>query len=110
MAIRISEPSQDTEELLGQILLPMQGDPEIRVAFLCEAGSGAAILQRIRVMISRKRAKLERRGKKPKKFRLRSTIHTETHEGIRMDCVVVWKHVTDNHIVSEELEGILANG
>lgn len=110
MAIRITNPADDTEKLLEQVLLPMTQDPSVRVAFLCESGMGEAVLQRLRVMISRKRAKLLNRGKAPKKFRLRSTVHTETYEGKRFDCVVCWKQITDVHVMSEQLEGILAHG
>jgi hypothetical protein len=110
MAIRITTPAADTEKLLEQILLPMQEDPSVRVAFLCDSGMGEAVLQRLRVMISRKRAKLTMKGKSPKKFRLRSTVHTETHAGKRFDCVVCWKQITDVHVMSEQLEGILAHG
>jgi hypothetical protein len=110
MAIRIPDPSPKTEVLLGQILLAMHAEPETRVAFLCESGTGEDILQRLRVMISRKRATLTTAGRRPKKFRLRSTVHPETHSGIRYDCVIVWKQVTDIHVMTEQLEGILSCG
>lgn len=110
MAIRVPDPSPKTDVLLTQILQPMAHDPETRVAFLCESGTGEDVLQRLRVMISRIRARAETRGKKIRKFRLRSSVHSETHQGTRYDCVVVWKEISDVHVMSEQLEGILSCG
>lgn len=110
MAVRIANPPlNNTEQLLERILLVIMQD-ESRALFTCPAGEGEAILQRMRVMISRKRKELQAKGKRVRKFRLRSTIHIETHAGIRYDACVCWRQVSESNVMSEELEGILSNG
>ncbi len=107
MSIRIEDPNiGHTETLLLQVLSPIIKDNE-RVRFLCDAGTGADVLQRMRTMLSRKRRDAEARGKKPRRFKLRASIHPETHNGKRFDCVVCWKAVEPFHYLREELEDIL---
>lgn len=107
MTVRISEPNLwNTEALLAQVLVPLVKD-EDRVLFLCDPSTGKDVVQRLRVMISRKRDRLERRGKKARKFRLHSTIHQETHSGKRFDAVVLWKTVSEQNLMSQELEDLL---
>lgn len=109
-SVRIEEPALDkTEKLLEQVLLPIltQG---ARVRFLCLPSAGEPIVQRLRVMISRKRKEMERKGRKPKRFRLHSSVHPETHEGKRFDCVVLWKSVSEVHVMTQELEDMLSHG
>ena len=108
--VRIDNPAlTQTKMLLEQVLLPVVRD-EARVRFLCEPGSGEAVAQRLRVMLSRRRKELTRKGQKLRYFRLHSTIHPETHMGRRFDCVVMWKSVSETHIMTQELEDILRNG
>lgn len=110
MTVRIEEPNiYHTETLLGQVLAPLVRD-DSRVMFLCDPSTGKDIVQRLRVMISRKRKELGARGKKARRFRLHSSIHPETHGGKRFDCVVMWKSVNDIHRMSEDLEDMLSNG
>lgn len=110
MAVRIEEPNLwHTETLLSQVLAPIIKDNS-RVAFLCDAGTGLAIVQRLRTMVSRKRNSMERKGKRPKRFKLKATIHPETHNGKRFDCVVMWRHVEEFHMLREELEDIISHG
>jgi hypothetical protein len=108
--IRIDNPELgNTERLLTQILPPLIQE-EKRVRFLCDAGTGDAVAQRIRVMISRKRKALEARGGKPRRFRLHSSVHSETHEGKRFDCLILWHAINEMHIMTQELEDLLQNG
>lgn len=110
MAIRIDRPNlQDTEQLLVQIL-PHVVQSDSRVAFLCPAGDAKNMLARIRVMLSRKRKKLNARGRRAKIFTLRSTIHPETHQGIRYDCIVVWRQDSLFNSLSQDLEDLLQHG
>lgn len=107
MAIRIENPTlDDTTKLLEQVLLVIIRD-DSRALFLCPAGCGPVIMQRLRVMLSRQRKKVQARGKRTKHFRLRNTIHTETHNGIRHDACVVWREVSDVAWLKEELESML---
>jgi hypothetical protein len=108
MAVRITPPLDKTEAMLTDILtVIMSGD---RAAFIVPSGAGELILARIRTMISRKRRRLKSMGKKVKYFTLQASIHPETHDGKRMDCIIVWRQVTVTHSMSEQLEDLLANG
>lgn len=110
MAVRLKDPPlEDTKRLLELVLLAVV-QKDSRALFLTPPGEGEAVLQRLRVMISRKRKELEAEGKRPKRFRLRSTVHPETHEGKRYDACVVWKQVSESNIMSEELGRILSHG
>lgn len=110
MAIRLTPNLSDTEELLGQILTHVIPDPMARVSFLVPAGQGFNVCARIRTMISRKRKKISNEGKRPKRFQLNSSVHPETHEGMRMECVVIWQRINDSHGMLETVEEMLANG
>lgn len=104
---QIHEPALDkTEQLLEQILIPILRN-DARVRFLCPSGEGGAIAQRLRVMLSRKRRALEQKGRKPQRFRLHSSIHTETHEGRRYDCLIMWRSVSELHLMTQDLEDVL---
>lgn len=107
--VQIPEPALDkTERLLEQILLPILKQ-DARVRFLCPVGEGEAIAQRLRVMLSRKRRSLEQQKKKPRRFRLHSSIHTETHGGHRFDCLIMWQSTSDLHLMTQDLEDVLVN-
>jgi hypothetical protein len=105
VATRITPPLNDTKQLVGQILTHvLQGQ---RVAFIVPAGQAKNYLARIRTMISRKRKALEKRGTQPKRFTLHDSIHTETHGGTRYECIVMWRSVSDSHMMTEQLEDLL---
>lgn len=109
-AIRIEQPALDkTEKLLEQILLPILKD-DARVRFLCAPNEGLNVCARVRVMLSRKRKGLQAKNKKLVYFRLHSTIHPETHDGKRYDCVVMWRSVNENHVMLQELEDLMTHG
>lgn len=108
MALRIEPNLADTDVLLGQILVPVMQDE--RVSFLVPAGQANLVMARVRVMISRKRAKMKQRGRTLRHFRLNSTVHRETHNGERMDCIIVWREIKDSHMMAETLEDLLAHG
>lgn len=108
MATRI-EFSEDTEQLLGRILHVILTEGN-RALFLCDAGSGDRVNARLRVMLSRKRAKLSRHGKRTKQFALCHSIHSETHGGKRYDAIVMWRRTGIKDIMKESLEDLLSNG
>lgn len=108
MATRI-EFTENTEELLGNILKVILVD-DGRSLFLCDAGSGERVVSRLRVMLSRKRAKLSRKGTRTKQFAVCHTVHKETHEGKRFDAVVMWRRTGIKDFMRESLEDILTNG
>lgn len=109
MTTRISPNLDDTKKMLEEILPLIMVDGE-RIAFLVPAGRSAHVLARIRVMISRKRKAMEARNRRPRKFTLASSVHPETHDGKRFDCIILWIEVTAIHLMSEKLEDLLANG
>jgi len=108
MAVRIHPELSNTEALLTDILTVIMNDQ--RCSFLVPQGGGQLILARVRTMISRKRKRLRSMGKKVKYFMLQASIHPETHDGKRMDCVIIWRQVNTTHMMSEQLEDLLANG
>lgn len=110
MALRITPPNiDDTEKLLVEILSHTLHNPDFRILFLVPAGSGRHYVARLRVMISRKRKRMEQKGRKQKQFRLNSCIHPETHSGIRHDAIVMWTQRLDSHVLTEALEDILGS-
>lgn len=107
MCVQIPEPALDkTEKLLEQILLPILRD-DARVRFLVPVGEAEAIAQRLRVMLSRKRQALVQQNKKPRRFRLHSSTHLETHEGKRFECLIMWQSTSDLHLMTQDLEDAL---
>lgn len=108
MATRINPPLDNTEALVGELLTHvLEGE---RVAFLVPAGTAFHIMARVRTMISRRRRRVLEANRKPKRFTLHHTCHAETHNGLRMDCIVVWKHVGESHMLTETLEDLISNG
>ena len=81
-----------------------------RVMFLVDSGNGPAMVQRIRVAMSRARKQLKRKGKKMTHFTLKHTIHPHTENGIRHDAIILWSVRSESHEVAELLEEILLDG
>lgn len=110
MAVRLSNPPIDnTEKLLETVLKVILMEQE-RVIFLVDPGTGEAVVQRLRVMISRKRKDLLRKGKRVKRFKMRDAVYPETHAGRRFDACVIWQDSSERHRMQEDLERMLANG
>lgn len=111
MTVRLTDPPLgDTERLLGEVLKVILPTKDARVLFLCPAGQGTAIVQRLRVAISRNRQKLLAKKVRPRRFRLRATFHPETHGGTRYEACVLWLQVSDQNQMLQDLEGLLAHG
>ena len=106
MAILIEPRLDHTETLLGQILGVIV-PTENRVKFFVPAGDGQKIMSRLRIMLTRRRKSLEAKGRRPKLFKVYHTVHPETHNGKRFDCVVVWRVTTDSNWLSEQLQELL---
>lgn len=106
MAIRFNDlPLGNTKVLMSKIV-PVMKTGE-RVLFLCHAGSGELVVQRIRVMMSRARKKLKQQQKKLQHFRLHHEIRPWTEEGKRHDAVFMWTSKSPNHEHNEMLEDLL---
>lgn len=95
-----------TTTLLAAILShAKQGN---RVQFLCEPGIGGAVVQRLRVALSRSRKRNLARGKKIDEFTLHHSIFKYTTlDGKRHDSIVVWTIKTHHHIHREILDDLL---
>lgn len=94
-----------TTELLATVLIhAKQGH---RVQFLCDARSGPAVVQRLRVALSRSRGRHLARGKKIDEFTLCHSIHPHTENGKRYDAVVMWVVKTHHHMQRELLDDLL---
>ena len=106
MTVRITEPQiDDTNRLLYQVLeVALKGE---RVLFLCEAGTAVAVVQRLRMQLSRQRNKMRQKGKRIQEFQLHSEIYPETHGGIRYDAVVMWRVLAKWQQAELEIEELL---
>jgi hypothetical protein len=106
MTTRIAEPAlEDTNKLLLQVLQQVLQDE--RVCFTCPAGESDAIVQRLRMQLSRHRQRMRARGKVIQEFTLHSSTHPETHSGIRYDCVVMWRVKSKVQQAELEMEKLL---
>lgn len=103
---RINDPPLDnTSEMLKQLFAIINLDD--RAMFLTPPGDGSKVIQRVRVMISRKRNDLKKRQAKLKYFKIHHSIHKYTDaSGKRHDCVVVWRSRNLRHIMAETLEDL----
>lgn len=101
-------PLDKTKKLMGQIMPSIkQGE---RVMFLVEPGVGQAMVQRIRVAMSRARKALRRQNKKMIHFTLHHSVHPHTENGKRHDCIILWSSRNESHEINELLEEVFHNG
>lgn len=110
MTITVSEPPlESTQKLVTAVVRPALVSLGARVKFNCPVTTGPAIVQRMRVMISRSRKRLKLKGKPYAKFLLRSEIYTCTNHitGKREDTVVVWVEQTERDRLEQDLEELL---
>jgi hypothetical protein len=105
----ITPPIDNTEKLVEQVLLATV-QLNSRIKFLVPAGESRLVIARIRTMMSRRRNKLRQHEKRVKYFRLNSTVHRETHDGQRFDCIVMWREVTKNQEFRQIITEVEANG
>lgn len=110
MTIRLNDIDvNDTTQLLGSILMQIERDE--RVMFLCQPSQGNAVMQRLRVKLSRVRQNLKEQGRPRKHFTLHHSIYKYTElNGTRHDCVVVWRTKSRRHTITESLEDMVGHG
>ena len=99
------EQTQTTELLLGAVLSHCLADE--RVQFLVPAGCATAVVQRLRVALSRSRKRNQKAGKKTKEFTLRHEVYPYTQSGRRHDCIVMWVERSPYHLHREILTDLL---
>lgn len=95
-----------TAELLSNVLyICQQGQ---RVQFLVDSGVGPAVVQRMRVALSRSRKRNESRGRKISEFTLCHEIYPYTDSsGKRHDAIVMWTEKTRRHVIREMLDDLV---
>lgn len=94
-----------TRDLTAEVLfLCKQGE---RVQFLTAAGIGHHVVQRMRVALSRSRAKNRKRGRAVDEFTWHCDIYPYTKDGRRFDCVVMWTEKGFHHRKRELLDDLV---
>lgn len=100
------EHTTKTTPLLVEILSHCKNGEQVQ--FLCDPGAGEAVVQRLRVALSRSRKRNEQRGKKIDVFTMHDSIYPYTDEhGKRHDCVVMWTRKTEQHRDRELLDDLM---
>lgn len=98
-----------TRQLLGLVLAELNKDR--RVKFYTSRGKGKPTVQCLRVMLSRVRAQLEKKGIRRKQFRLQADVFPWTElDGARKDCVILSRRRTTEHEILETLEDLMTHG
>lgn len=100
------EPTWSTNDLLANVLIHCKKGE--RVQFLVEPRAAAAVVQRLRVALSRSRNRNKSQGKKIEEFTLRHSIHPHTSlDGKRHSCIVMWTEKEQHHVVREMLDDLM---
>lgn len=94
-----------TSDLLGHILYNCKIHG--RVQFLVDAGQGEAVVQRLRVALSRSRKRNLRAGKLTQEFTLRHQSYPYSLDGRRKECLVMWTEKNQHHVVREILDDLV---
>lgn len=80
------------------------------VTFLCHSGQGKAVIQRLRMRLSRLRNSMDAKNLPKQHFRLEAHSYPYTNtRGQRYDCIVMRQVKSRQHIVSETVERFLKN-
>lgn len=102
-----SEDYKTTNELLAQVLTHCKQTNEA-VQFLTDAGAGDAVVQRLRVALTRSRNRHRSLGRKVAVFTLRHSIYPYTDKsGKRHSCVVMWIEKERHHEIREMVDDLL---
>lgn len=111
MTIRLNDPDLENTDKLIQQLLSLTRGTDARVEFLVPPGQARKVIARIRVMISRRRTVMAKRGKKIRRFRLNTEVYPWSDlTGNRREAIVAWESYGETHLYSEILEDLLTNG
>lgn len=106
MAVWIDQSqTEKTAILLGIVLSHCKAGN--RVQFLADPSAGEAVVQRLRVALSRSRNRNRDRGRLVSEFTLRNSIYPFTKEGKRYDCIVMWTEKNQHHVAREILDDLL---
>lgn len=97
---------QKTTDLLAHTLYwCKQGN---HVQFLVDPGTGPAVVARMRVALSRSRARNVKNGRKVDEFSMRHNIYPYTsRDGKRHDAIVIWTEKNSYHERRELLDDLV---
>lgn len=100
------EHTKKTTPLLVEILRHCKLGEQVQ--FLCPPGSGEAVVQRLRVALSRSRKRNEAKGRLIDLFTMHDSIYPHTDlNGKRHDCVVIYTVKTEQHRDRELLDDLM---
>lgn len=102
--LTVSPDLDNTTQIVEMVLThALQGK---RVRMLVPAGQARKICQRVRTLVTRVRDRVRAQGKSPQLFKLLSTIHPETHSGVRFDCIIWYVERNNRHKLQHLLESM----
>ena len=107
MTIMIDEArSLKTTPLLIEVLRHCKEGNQVQ--FLTDPGVGNAVVQRLRVALSRSRKRNAAKGKKLDLFTMHDSVYPYTDlSGKRHDCVVIFTNKTEQHRNLEMLDDLM---
>lgn len=88
----------NTKDLLRAILIATKVTGA-QHKFVCPRGQSKAILDRVRMMLSRQRKKMEASGRSIKQFRLMSQVHPLINTD--KELVILWQHQAAHNQLDE---------
>lgn len=94
------EKASTTKEILKEILAKTK-EQDSEYIFTCAAGMAPIIMQRVRVMLSRMRARMQAEGYKMQHFRLCSKIDAVEQNGQLVNQVKVWRFKSGRSEIQE---------
>jgi hypothetical protein len=101
-----TEHTKKTTQLLTEILKQCKLGNQVQ--FLCGPGQGDAVVQRLRVALSRSRNRNKAKGKKIDLFTMHDSVYPYSDlQGKRHDCIVIWTSKTEQHRDRELLDDLL---
>lgn len=80
------------------------------VTFLTHSGHAPAVIQRLRMRLSRLRNRMDEKNLPKQHFRLEASHYPYTNrQGKRFDCIIFQQVKTQQHLVNETVERFLKN-
>lgn len=97
--------SKPSAALLAEALMHCYNGEQVQ--FLVSPGRGGAVVQRLRVALSRSRQRNLRRGVPNNEFTLHHSIYPYALDWKRHDCIVLWIKKHRHHRIREILDDTL---
>lgn len=104
--VRIDATGFTTEQLLIEMLTAFRDGN--RLLFLVPPNEGPAVVQRIRMRLSRLRKQMDEKGRPRRHFRITARFFPYTNsQGNRLQCVVLQEIRTKRHELTESIERMI---